>query len=46
MMIKSTQPLKMEPSLIVVTDAGGHVTAIWKAAERRQFAKILQEEGL
>jgi hypothetical protein len=42
----STRPWRLEPSLVVVTDAGGRVTAIWKGAGREHVGWITREEGL
>ncbi|MEO7593942.1 MAG: hypothetical protein ABI134_22190 [Byssovorax sp.] len=42
----STQPFRLDPPLVVVTDAGGRVSAIWKNAGREHMELILRKEGL
>jgi len=42
----STSPWRLAPSLVVVTDAGGRVTAIWKGAGPEHVGTIMLQEGL
>ncbi len=42
----STHPFRLDPPLVVVTDAGGRVSAIWKNAGCEHMELILRKEGL
>lgn len=44
--VVSTGPWTLRPHLVIVTDAGGQVTAIWKGAREEHVGMIVREEKL